>query len=348
MAVTAIVLAWAARSSGVVIVEPGDDPDRAHWPSVLSPGSKPADSVGRTAGKTLNENLGALITLSALVLGEPVDNSTLPPPFRKLTHLHKALGKPGPGDWLANHREDGQTYDEYVLSNPVRPAARRRVIYIQPLGEFTDTQRKIIQLTAEFMGICYQLPVRVRKDLPMSLIPQRARRVHPQWKVPQVLSTYVLKDVLKPRLPADAVAMIAFTASDLWPGENWNFVFGQASLAERVGVWSIHRFGDPDKGEASFRLTLRRTLATAVHETGHMFSLAHCIYYECCMCGSNSLAEADRTPLWFCPQCMAKLCYATDAKPEKRLKELAAFAKAQGLVREEDFWRKSLAAMEEK
>jgi len=53
---------------------------------------------------------------------------------------------------------------------------------------------------------------------------------------------------------------IAFTASDLWPGPGWNFVFGLASLRERVGVWSIHRFGNPSKGQAAFTQTLLRTL----------------------------------------------------------------------------------------
>ena len=40
--------------------------------------------------------------------------------------------------------------------------------------------------------------------------------------------------------------MLAITAFDLWPGPGWNFVFGQASLTERVGVWSMARNGDPD------------------------------------------------------------------------------------------------------
>jgi archaemetzincin len=276
------------------------------------------------------------------------DNSLLPPQFRKLVSLHKPLGPPQPGDWLASHEESGQTYTEYVRGRPVRAEGRRRVIYIQPLGDFSPTERKIVELTAEYMGIFFQLPVRVRGDLSLALVPQRARRKHPAWGMSQVLSTYVLSDVLKPRLPPDAVAMIALTTSDLWPGEGWNFVFGQASLADRVGVWSMHRFGDPQKNEDAFRLTLRRTLATATHETGHMFSMEHCIFYECSMCGSNSLPEADHCPLWLCPQCLAKLCYATGANPQKRFKDLIAFAKAHGLPREEEFWQKSLDALAQK
>jgi archaemetzincin len=276
------------------------------------------------------------------------DKSMLPPQFRKLVSLHKPLGPPRPGDWLASHEENGQTYTEYVRGRPVRAEGRRRVIYIQPLGDFSPTERKIVDLTAEYMRIFFQLPVRIRGDLSLALIPERARRKHPQWGMSQILSTYVLSDVLRPRLPPDAVAMIALTTSDLWPGEGWNFVFGQASLADRVGVWSIHRFGDPQKNEDAFRLTLRRTLATATHETGHMFSMEHCIFYECSMCGSNSLPEADRCPLWLCPHCLAKLCYATGANPQKRFRDLVAFAKAQGLAREAEFWQKSLNALAQK
>ncbi|MGE5192634.1 MAG: Zn-dependent protease, partial [Deltaproteobacteria bacterium] len=62
----------------------------------------------------------------------------------------------------------------------------------------------------------------------------------------------------------------------LKPGEGWNFVFGQASLSDRVGVWSIYRFGNPEKSADDYKLCLRRTLATAVHETGHMLGIKHC------------------------------------------------------------------------
>ena len=158
----------------------------------------------------------------------------------------------------------------------------------------------------------------------------------------------MLDKVLKPRLPKDAVAMIAFTAADLWPGEGWNYVFGQASLGDRVGVWSINRYGDPDAGDEAFRRCLLRTLKTASHETGHMFSMPHCTLYECNMCGSNHLPEADRHPLELCPHCLAKLCYATGADPAKRFQQLIEFYKAHGLKAEQEFCEKSLAAMKEK
>ncbi len=270
----------------------------------------------------------------------------LPAPFQRLLPLHEKLGPPTPGDWLAEHKEPGQSYSQYLRDRPIRVDQRHRVIYIQPLGAFDPTQQKMLDQTAEFLRIYFQLPVKIRDRLSLDLIPASARREHPTWHVKQILSTYVLDEVLQPRLPADACAYIALTTSDLWPGRGWNFVFGQASLSERVGVWSIARNGDPHAGDSAFRQCLLRTIKTASHEIGHMFSMQHCTFYECNMCGSNHRQEGDRRPLWLCPHCLAKLCYATGADPVKRFKDLAAFSKREGLKSEREFYEKSLAVLE--
>lgn len=276
---------------------------------------------------------------------DPDDRTMLPSKYRKLLPLHAKLGRPRPGDWLDQHKEPGQTFRQYVGGRPVRPTKERGVIYVQPLGDFNRTQRKVIDLTAEFMGIYFDLPVKTNKDLSLSLIPDKARRKHPSWGMDQVLSTYVLYDVLRPRLPRDACTCVAFTTSDLWPGEGWNFVFGQASLRGRVGVWSIYRMGDPSESEEAFKLCLRRTIKIGTHETGHMFSMFHCTLFECNMCGCNHQAEADSRPLALCPNCLAKLLYATGARPEKRFRKLIEFCKKNGLDEEREFYEKSLEAI---
>ena len=263
----------------------------------------------------------------------------------KLEPLHTKISKPRPGDWLDRHHERGQTFAEYLASRPVRPIGRRNILYVQPLGAFTKSQRKTISLAAEFIGLYFNTKVVVRKDLPLTVIPPKARRVHPQWRVKQILSTYVLDEVLYPRLPKDAAAYIAFTASDLWPGKGWNFVFGQASLRRRVGVWSVNRNGQPDKSPADFRLFLLRTLKTATHETGHMFSMYHCTAYECNMCGSNHREESDRRPIALCPQCLAKVCWAARIDPIKRFAALYSFCARNGLKKQAAFYAKSIRAL---
>jgi archaemetzincin len=260
--------------------------------------------------------------------------------------LFAPIGKPGPSDWLANHAESGQTFSEYTKSNPFRPVKSNvTTIYVQPLGDFSNRQKKIIDLTTGFLEKYFGLPSAVHSPLPLSVIPGSARRVHPSWGDKQVLSTYVLDDVLKPKLPKDAAAYIAFTTSDLWPGQGWNFVFGQASLDDRVGVWSIYRNGNADGNDDEFRVCLRRTISTAAHETGHMFGMLHCIAYECLMCGSNHRAEADRRPLALCPECMAKLCWATGVRPTEHYRKLAAFCREHGLEKDRALFDKLLHAL---
>jgi archaemetzincin len=186
--------------------------------------------------------------------------------------LHVRKGRPRRGDWLDQHREVGQSFDEYRASDPNRPDEHRARIYLQPLGDFDATQKKLLQATAGMLGEFYGVPVATLNRIDLDSIPAEARRVHPSWGDRQILTGHVL-DLLKRCRPVDAVAVLALTTADLWPGEGWNFVFGQASLRDRVGVWSLYRQGDP---HAEYATCLRRTLKTAVHETGHMLGMAHC------------------------------------------------------------------------
>lgn len=264
----------------------------------------------------------------------------------RLRPLHSRLGKPGPADWRTAHPEPGQTFREYRQCDPVLPTADRRRIYVQPLGAFSPGQQRVLDLTVEFMGLYLGLPVVKQEPIPASAIPAKARRRLPGAGWTQFLAPYLLDELLLPGLPQDAAARIALTATDLWPGKGWNFVFGEASTGDRVGVWSTHRFGDPQQSEATFRLCLLRAMGTAVHETCHMFTMQHCTAYACCMNGSNSLEESDRVPLWLCPQCLAKLCWAVGFDPARRFEALAAFCRRNGLMKEAAFYGKCLERCE--
>ena len=267
---------------------------------------------------------------------------------KQITSLHQPMGKIQSGDWLESHREKGQTFRQYRISLPVKLTKKRNVLYVLPVGDFDKKQREIVKRSAEFLAIYFNCQVKTLETVGLDVIPDEARRVHPRWGVRQILSTYVLNQVLKPQLPDDAVAMIALTSSDLWPGEDWNFVFGQASIRERVGVWSIFRNGDPNAGDSEFRTCLLRTLKTAAHETGHMFSIQHCIAFECNMCGSNSQEESDRRPVHACPECVSKIWWATGADPVERYQKLKAFCDEVGLKNESKFFQRSIDAIQSK
>ncbi len=242
-----------------------------------------------------------------------------------LKRLHYALSTPGPDDWLAQHEEKGQTFDEYLVAEPIRPTQTRNKLYIQKLGTLEAAEEKVIELTAEYLSIFYQMPVKILDPIPLdtSMVPSGSRR--PMLDHQQYHTKYILYDILKPNLPDSAAAYIAFTAEDLYPDPRWNFVFGQASVKDRVGVWSIHRYGIPSAGETAFREVLFRAMKVASHETGHMFTMRHCIDYECNMNGSNSLNESDRKPPYLCPECIAKLSWNLDLDEVKRFNEIDDF-----------------------
>jgi archaemetzincin len=247
-----------------------------------------------------------------------------------LKPLYKPIKAPKAGDWLSNHEESGQTFQEYLQSKPVLPRGKQRILYIQPLGSFSESQRKIITLTAKFMEAFFNLRTEIEDKISLSNIPAYAQRTHPKWGDQQILTSYVMRRILKPRIPSDAAAYIAFTTIDLWPGKGWNFVFGQASLVNRIGVFSIYRNGNPDLTKNEFQICLLRTIKTGAHEISHIFSLEHCILYECLMNGANSQAESDRKPLTCCPECMAKISWATRTNPIDRFEKLEEFCQHNG------------------
>ena len=272
-------------------------------------------------------------------LSKPLTLSELKHSIEKLEPLHEKLGKPEPGQWLDTHREKGQTFRQYLRARPNILTEARNKLYIQPIGTFSDEQQEIIDATAEYLAIYFNCESMMLPSKDQAIFPESARRIHPTWQVPQLLTSTILDDVLTPELPPDAFALIAFTATDLWPGEGWNFVFGYASFHQRVGVWSLNRLGDPAEDKAAFTQCLRRTIKIATHETGHMFSIQHCTAYRCNMQGSNSLAESDWQPLSLCPECHAKILYATGSNPAKRFEALIEFCQQHDLETELDYFR---------
>jgi len=249
--------------------------------------------------------------------------------IKKIEPFFAVMGKPGNSDWLASHNEPGQTFAEYLEADPVKPTAERNKIYVLPLGTFNAKQQKMIAVTAGYLAAFYDMSVQELPQRPLTATWPNVRQ-NKFAKSRQVKTGHILNDILKPILPADAAALIAFTSDDLYPDESMNYVFGQASLENRVGVWSLSRLDD-NTDEQNFLL---RTLKIAAHETGHMFSMRHCTKYECLMSGTNHLAETDRRPVDACPECTAKICWLTDTDQKSRYERLATFMKQNNFPKE--------------
>lgn len=260
--------------------------------------------------------------------------------MKKIEPFFKPMGKPEAYDWLGSNNEPGQTFEQYLDSDPTKPTKERQTIYVLPLGTFTPQQNKIIDASVAYLAAFYDLKVEKLA----------ARELRAAWpnvrqnkftRTRQIKTGHILNDILKPMLPADAAALIAFTVDDLYPDDSKSYVFGQASLESRVGVWSLARLDD----NADYSKFLRRTLKIAAHETGHMFSMWHCTKYECLMSGTNHLGETDRRPIDACPECMAKIAWISDITPKDRYKKLADFCQKNGLASDATEFTKKMNAV---
>ena len=239
----------------------------------------------------------------------------------------ETIPSPQPGDWLAVHREKGQTFDQFVQSNPNRPDKTRNKIYLQPLGQFPDGQLPLVERLKEYAGAYFAMDVQVLPLLALSGN-KITTRTNPHTKNRQILTADVLA-ILRKNLPADAFCLLAITMEDLYPDPSWNFVFGQAMLRGRVGVYSFARY-DPafygeKRGSDYEHVLLRRSCKVLAHETAHMFGLRHCIYFKCVVNGSNHLKESDSRPLHLCPVCLRKLQHSIGFDVVDRYRALLRF-----------------------
>jgi archaemetzincin len=114
-------------------------------------------------------------------------------------------------------------------------------------------------------------------------------------------------DLLAERARGGNQILLGVTAVDLYaPG--LNFVFGEASSADRVAVFSIARLYSATVGEKEReKMVEQRAVTEAAHELGHVFNLSHCSRRDCVMWFSNTLAETDRKGTRFCPQHLQEL-----------------------------------------
>lgn len=263
--------------------------------------------------------------------------------YDKLTRIDVMLSEPKEGDWLRQHNESGQTFEQYLARNPVTVSDYRNVIYLQPIGHFTPEEQKVIDLNTEYISIFFGLKTIVLEPIYEDKIPKDKKRI--QFETEQLNASYIINEILKTELPNDGIAMMALTAKDLYPSPDWNFVFGLASYSKRVGVTSIFRFSEIELTTENYSKCLDRLIKTSTHEIGHMFTIAHCTHALCLMNGSNHLVELDSCPNALCSVCLAKLSWNLKFDNVKRLEKLISFCKKHKLNSDALLLQKQLNAI---
>ncbi|MBW1800234.1 MAG: hypothetical protein JRJ85_05835 [Deltaproteobacteria bacterium] len=251
---------------------------------------------------------------------------------------------PKSGEWLAEHEEPGQSFDDFIKIAPAKPDRYRNKIYLQPFGQFIDGQSPSLEKLKAYASPYFMMDVKILPVLPIMGSKLTTRR-NPYTRNRQILTHDILV-LLKKKRPADAFCVLAITMEDLYPDPSWNFVFGQASHHDRVGVFSFARYDPIFYGEKRRRdykeILFQRSCKVLAHETGHMFSMAHCIYFQCLMNGSNHLQESDSRPLSLCPVCLRKLQFSIGFDVVDRYQKLLDFYERAGFENEAEWVSKRL------
>jgi archaemetzincin len=236
--------------------------------------------------------------------------------------------------WQIAFEEPLQDFEGYRAAAPLRLDATRRVVVLQPIGPFDARQEKLLQNVAVFCEAYFQLPVRVEKPLGLELCSQKRPGKLKEGGEQYNATSFI--EALVARLPADAALYLGVTMADLWAGD-LNFVFGQGSMTNRTGVYSLRRFRAREGQAGVEALELRRSCQLMAHESGHLLGVWHCLFYKCVMNGVNSLGEADAAPLDLCPVCHRKVLWNLGCNAEKRYGDLLAFYRKHGLAAESEW-----------
>jgi len=243
--------------------------------------------------------------------------------------LFKLLSKPKRGDWLADKEELGQTYAQYSKRyDPKKgmslPRAACDGLLVCPIGASFASEvgakflpHLVAYCTAFFPGMSVEV---LEKPVSLKTISSRENDFgHKQYLISDIFDFLNTDRGITAK--RRAFCRLAVTLEDIYPGDEWNYVFGQARPMERVGVFSfarhspvfydgVHGIDAPSRLNGSQLLSWMRTnMHTMVHETCHMLGILHCVFWNCLMNGSNGPHDSTGSA-FLCPVCLRKLLYA--------------------------------------
>lgn len=251
------------------------------------------------------------------------------PNYTELAVLDEQLTIPKDDEWLKQHEEKDQTFEQYVARKPLTITEDKNVIYLQPIGIFSSMEQKMLNFTAEYTRYFFGLRTVLLEPISADKFPRDKKRTFLETE--QLDADYIIQKILPDKIPDDGIVIMGLTSRDLYPQPDWNYVFGLASYSKRKAVTSMYRFEDDDFRDGNYSLCLNRLIKTSTHEISHMFTIPHCVHAECLMNGANHLRELDGQPNALCSVCLAKLSWNLEFNNVKRMKKMISFYKKHKL-----------------
>jgi archaemetzincin len=258
-----------------------------------------------------------LAACAAMALGLSFLQSTSAAPLQEDAEGFTRLGPPKSGEWRDLFKEPAQSYGKYIGGGVNRKSEKRTTFYIQPLGDAGKTYKEMLEKMRLYAEAFFGVTAKLLEPIP--LFEDALDKKRSQYD-----STMIIH-LLADRIPDDALVVIGITEKDLY-SEGLNFVFGEASLNRRCGVYSLVRYQTKDDA-----LLTRRGLKLLAHESGHILSIEHCVTYHCVMQGANSLREDDSHPMHLCPIDLQKVLWNTGTTRDDRYRKLQGLYEKWGL-----------------
>src|SRR5207237_2806450 len=103
----------------------------------------------------------------------------LPPVLRRAFEPAEGfdpIPPPGPNDWLSNHAEEGQTFEQFAGARRNTLDARRNKLYLLPLGDFPPDRSPPLDKLREFAAAFFMMDVEVLRPLDLSSAHVTSRR----------------------------------------------------------------------------------------------------------------------------------------------------------------------------
>lgn len=198
--------------------------------------------------------------------------------------------------------ETHQTFHDFetLLEDGIN--AQRNCLKVTIINDISQNEQKILHIVCAYLAIMYNnMPLTLKIDnlLSASNKRQAENEHHDQYAIEPNLS------ILEQNSPNDAF-VLGFTNQDLYPFsvQNMNFAFGVSRRVTGSGLFSTFRYSGSNS-----EVMLKRLMKLAIHEFSHMRGIKHCTQFVCCMQGTNNMSDADKVPLTFCAEDMAKICH---------------------------------------